>query len=332
MEWLDAMRGLAMLMVIYTHQVLGSPLERIEGTVRVFGLFMLPMFFFISGFLAVSSSSLSFGVKIRRLSRQLLLPTIVVYVIHALVYGHPFDPFDQMKGGYWFLPTLFVMDMIAFALFKFLKHITFGWKIVIVCLLIIADKLIMSVAYRYGLLNLPLSKAFQIPLFLTFLTPFLFGILTKYIEKPLFAYVYRNPYGFAILIGIFLLLCYLPFSLVGFLMVSMGTLIIFLVMKMMGEYFSSNGSIISRFLIVCGKNTLGLYLLHYFVLQSIVCHFSSSLLKSMDMIHNPLMQLVIIGFSSVVTTLITLLGIKIIKLSPVLSLLCLGQSIVKAKE
>ena len=124
MEWLDAMRGIAMLMVIYTHQVLGSGLEKMEGTVYVFGLFMLPMFFFISGFLSVSNTRTPFNTKVLRLSRQLLLPTIVVYVFHSIVYGYSVDLYDQMKGGYWFLPTLFIMELIAFIIFERLRAVS----------------------------------------------------------------------------------------------------------------------------------------------------------------------------------------------------------------
>lgn len=332
MEWLDAMRGIAMLMVIYTHQVLGSGLEKMEGTVYVFGLFMLPMFFFISGFLSVSNTRIPFNTKVLRLSRQLLLPTIVVYVFHSIVYGYSVDLYDQMKGGYWFLPTLFIMELIAFIIFERLRAVSLKWKILLIVILIVGDKLIMSLSFRYGLLGHPLSKAFQIPLFLTFLIPFLFGALIRYIEKPFFSFMISSCYGFGILICLFIILYSLPFSLVGVFMVSIGTLIIFLAMRGGAAYFSYNSSHISRFLIVCGKNTLGLYLLHYFVLQSVICHFAPRLLLYLNMADNPLMQLIIMGIATISTTLITLLGIRVIEQSPMLSLLCLGQPMRKRKQ
>lgn len=50
MEWLDAMRGVAMLMVIYCHQVLNYSIGEDMGSVDAVGIFMLAIFFLLAVF------------------------------------------------------------------------------------------------------------------------------------------------------------------------------------------------------------------------------------------------------------------------------------------
>ena len=51
-EWIDAMRGFTMLLVVYAHvQFFGLGLESDETFNQVLILFRMPLFFFISGFI-----------------------------------------------------------------------------------------------------------------------------------------------------------------------------------------------------------------------------------------------------------------------------------------
>lgn len=327
MEWLDAMRGLAMLMVIYSHQVMGSPLDYTCVTVEAFRFVMLQMFFFISGFLC-AISSMPVIIKVRKLALQLLLPTVVIYLIHAWIYGDSLDLFAKMKNGFWFLPTLFVVEVVGYVLFKYIRRCSLTKKVGIICLVIIADKILTSLAFRYGMLNTPWADAFQLSFFCVYLIPFLIGALIRYVHRRIYSYVDGHILFFGIIIMLFLLLSFYNQPLIQPFLSSLGVFVIFLIMHNMRGYFRKDHHI-GNFLILCGKNTLGLYLLHYFVLSEIICHFSPILLMHMGMESNPLMQLVIIGFSTLVTTVITLSAIKVIEMSPVLSLLCLGQPLRK---
>lgn len=330
MQWLDAMRGMAMLMVIYTHQVLGSDLQSKCITVDAFALLMLPMFFFISGYLSTGTKT-NFWIKGRKLAVRLLLPTVAVYLIHAALYRHSIDLMDQMKGGYWFLPTLFVMELLGYSCFKLIGNLSLRYKVLVLILIILVNKVFMSVAFRYGILSGAYAKAWQINLFCQFLTPFLMGAIVKYTESLISKSGAPSKYLLAFLITIFIIMCYLPFSMVGFIMPALGTWAIFILMKQYRNAFSSKTRI-GRFLIFCGCNSLGLYLLHYFVLQSVICGFGPLMLQIIGLQNNPVMQLIILGFATMVNTLLTFVLIKIIEASPVLSLMCLGRVIIPVKE
>lgn len=51
-EYLDAMRGFCMLLVVYGHLGLGLSVDPVRS---VFATFYMPLFFFISGYLCYSS-------------------------------------------------------------------------------------------------------------------------------------------------------------------------------------------------------------------------------------------------------------------------------------
>lgn len=327
MEWLDAMRGLAMLMVIYSHQVIGSPLDYTCVTVEAFRFIMLEMFFLISGFLCVTSS-MPIIIKVRKLSLRLLLPTVVIYLVHAWIYGDSLDIFAKMKNGFWFLPTLFMVEVAGYILFRGIKRCSLIRKVSFIFLIIIADKILTSVAFRYGMFNTPWANAFQLSFFCVYLIPFLIGALIRYVHRYVFFYVDNHIFVFGIIILLFLSLIFYNQPLFQPFLASLAAFVILLFMRNMRGYFQKDHRI-GSFLILCGKNTLGLYLLHYFVLSEIICHFSPILLMRIGMESNPLMQLVIIGFSTLITAVITLLAVKLIEMSPILSLFCLGQPLRK---
>ena len=53
LEWLDALRGFTMILVVAYHTVEGFGLEvKASSSMRFLILFRMPLFFFVSGFLA----------------------------------------------------------------------------------------------------------------------------------------------------------------------------------------------------------------------------------------------------------------------------------------
>ena len=120
--WLDALRGFTMILVVMNHVALKSFGMQIRwsAALQFFLLFRMPLFFFISGFLAYKASRVWDGHTLRELSvkkmRVQLIPTIVFFLLFlAMIPTTPFVPSlmealaSSMKAGYWFTLVLLYM-------------------------------------------------------------------------------------------------------------------------------------------------------------------------------------------------------------------------------
>ena len=95
--WLDALRGFTMILVVTNHVALKSFGMQIRwsAALQFFLLFRMPLFFFISGFLAYKASRLWDARTLRELSlkkmRVQLIPTIVFFLLYlAMIPSAPF--------------------------------------------------------------------------------------------------------------------------------------------------------------------------------------------------------------------------------------------------
>ena len=131
MGWLDALRGFTMILVVTNHVALKSFGMQIRwsAALQFFLLFRMPLFFFISGFLAYKASRIWDGQTLRDLSlkkmRVQLIPTIVFFLLYLAMI--PTTPFvssltealaSGMKAGYWFTLVLLYM-LLAYYLFSY---------------------------------------------------------------------------------------------------------------------------------------------------------------------------------------------------------------------
>ena len=136
--YIDALRGLAMLMVVMVH-VEGFSVFVEEFHISLFRriceALMLPMFFFISGYCSKMTSFKDLTLKILRLS----LPAILLGVIYTLYINKEIIAFfnNVYKYGYWFTITLCEMYLIFYGLSKIIKTHTHIYMIILSCLLYI---------------------------------------------------------------------------------------------------------------------------------------------------------------------------------------------------
>lgn len=127
MEWLDAMRGFTMILVVAYHVAhigMGQD-EKISASLPFLVLFRMPLFFFVSGFLAYKSGLLwsvaSFFQLCWKKIKVQLIPTIVFLSVFVALRGH-YQFADSMeiclrspyKGGYWFTWVLLLMFIIYY--------------------------------------------------------------------------------------------------------------------------------------------------------------------------------------------------------------------------
>ena len=133
LEWLDALRGFTMILVVANHvsRVGFEQNWKFSTSLSFLLLFRMPLFFFVSGFLAYKASVVwnlpTLLSMIAKKMRVQLIPTIVFFLFAAAVlYNEPF--WDTVvaklmlptKGGYWFTLALLYMFLIYYA-FAFLE-------------------------------------------------------------------------------------------------------------------------------------------------------------------------------------------------------------------
>lgn len=116
-EYIDALRGFLILLVVYQHLHYFSYGRDLAVTPGKFNdivvIFSLPLFFLLSGFVSykyVTDYNLKkFWKFAKTKSSALLIPTFLCLSIFLFVYDLPLVSAltDKMKSGYWFTYTLF---------------------------------------------------------------------------------------------------------------------------------------------------------------------------------------------------------------------------------
>lgn len=134
LEWLDALRGFTMLLVVMNH-VFGHGFQgdtKASVPMALCQLFRMPLFFFVSGFLAYKSKYVWnwLGTKAMLLKkfRVQIVPTVVFMAAYVALMRKP--PFwaalgrawtAETKAGYWF--TIVLLEMfIIYYLFEWIGH------------------------------------------------------------------------------------------------------------------------------------------------------------------------------------------------------------------
>ena len=126
LEWLDALRGFTMILVVSYHVAQYGFEEswKTSSSMSFLMLFRMPLFFFVSGFLAYKASQVwnlrNLGGLLLKKLRVQLVPTVVFFLIAtAILYKHFWPALDgglrsQYKGGYWFTLVLLYMFIIYY--------------------------------------------------------------------------------------------------------------------------------------------------------------------------------------------------------------------------
>ena len=151
MEWLDAMRGFTMILVVAYHvaQITFMQNEKTSSSLPFLVLFRMPLFFFVSGFLAYKSEwiwtvSSFFSLVWKKVKIQVLPAFVFLCVLIVLKRDTPFldTLFHALKlptkSGYWFtwvLLQMFIIYYIAAIVAQRLKSNLPIWLLWLLCLL-----------------------------------------------------------------------------------------------------------------------------------------------------------------------------------------------------
>ena len=126
LEWLDALRGFTMILVVANHvgaEAFEIP-RGVSTSLQFLVLFRMPLFFFVSGFLAYKASQVwnlaTFGQLVGKKLRVQIIPTVVFFLLSAMILTKdmwatiPNWLHIPTKGGFWFTLVLLYMFLIYY--------------------------------------------------------------------------------------------------------------------------------------------------------------------------------------------------------------------------
>ena len=296
--WLDALRGFTMLLVVTNHVALKSFGMQIRwsAALQFFLLFRMPLFFFISGFLAYKASRIwnahTLGELTLKKLRVQIIPTAVFFLLFlAMVPTTPFvDSLNEalassMKAGYWFTLVLLYM-LLTFYLFSYVEHklsiVHFPLSIILfivsLCLFetcYLPRQFSWALGYK-GPPNEFMNYSSLVEM-IRYFPFFLYGaIVHRYWDRAQRLMDSRWFFPVVVLLALITTLevikwrylrmewASLPHTLAMFLLLTM----VFMFFRHYSDFFSDKTAL-GRGLQFIGRRTLDIYLLHYFFLPKL---------------------------------------------------------------
>lgn len=333
-EYIDAMRGLTMVLVVYNHFAFLSFDNETLGFNDIFMRFRMPIFFFISGWLFFNAKRIWDKITIIDVLKKKFMVQIIPFIVFFLLFLYVFDifsidSFGSSKQGYWFTLALFeyfVLYILLAALFQ--KDSSSGrgeFKVFFFALLLSIASFYYSKYYtRYAeeLGNVKGVLGFIGFVQIRYFIFFWFGtFVKKHFEK--FIEVTDNPYFMALILTAFVAMNVCPsiYSieygveyLASLLTALGGIIIVFTFFRKHAALFSKD-QVLGRVLQFTGRRTLDIYLLHYFFLP----HHALNLKMLLNLGENAFCDsIVLLGLSMLMVAFCLLIS-EIIRLSPFLA-------------
>lgn len=353
LEWLDALRGFTMIMVVAYHvcqQGFMIPVK-VSASLPFLVLFRMPLFFFVSGFLAYKASVTwdlpTLGRMVSKKLRVQLIPTAVFFFFAACVIRTEptfIEAVDTMlnsttKGGYWFTLALLYMFIIYYV-FSWIES-KLPWKSCVpILLLFVVSMLVYETCWlpkhfwwAYGhrpavhVSWLHFTSLFQVMQYFPF---FLYGnIVRRYWDQSQRIMDSRWFYPVIIVLVVFCTLdalkwhtlrmawANLPLTMAKFILLT----VVFMYFRHYEKYFTKM-TWIGRSLQYIGRRTLDIYLIHFLFMPNLpsVGTFFNTYRHNfiMDTTLSVVIALLIIGFCIITS--------NILRVSPFLKKYLFGRS------
>ena len=339
----DVIKGIAILIVVMGHVMIFG-IHKIDSAF-IFKLterLHMPLFFFISGYFTYkyADGKIKSPNLISRF-KQLIIPFFCVSTLWIYYFPHsgiesPLNSTwqglytDYWKNGYWFTLCLFELMLIYYVLNPLLNKLK---KTRIQICLILLIYAIIGVITRIG--NPLINALLGMPLIFQFMPIFFVGVLAKKYNDEFKKLITSNiAITFAILIGGFLIYftCYYwEFPAVPHLVVEIATSILHIAVILIAfaiiepwcrsEFSNDSPNKLIRALQYIGKESLAIYLIHYFFLFPL-----TSLRQPMTDMGLQFVPLFVVSLVVSCVIIAISLGVKtIIEKSKILSLLLLGK-------
>ena len=281
--YIDALRGMTMILVVYFHIAAYGFGSYELGYNDIIERFRMPTFFFISGLLFYKAGRIWNGKTILCIIKKKFFVQIIPTIVFMLMYLTVFDlmdvsSFGSDKKGYWFTFVLFEYFVIYILAEAFLnrQETTKGEFRVMILILIISITAFYYAKYytRYAT-ELGLWK--DILGFLSFVKIrhiffFWFGtFIRRHFDK--FVQLTSNPHFTAIMIVIFTALIIWPallstegFEYIAYISAGISGIVICFTFFKIHDRHLSHDTWYGNCLQLIGRRTLDIYLIHYFVL------------------------------------------------------------------
>lgn len=335
-EYIDCMRGFAILWVVFGHVlffVSGS--ASYSPWYKLLNSFQMPLFFFISGLMAYSAKSMGIKdilTKIYEKTKNLLIPTIVTGSLYVICFGHDiWDAVtDNMKDGYWFTFVLFEIFVAYYLLRAIIQRFKINRKgeSIILLSIIILSYMILSLCVRLGVnLNTPWLGSLCIRQFLLYLKFFLMGVLAQMYMSTFLQWV-ENKYMLTIA-GIVFAIIFLSGIVNSVLSTIASVTAVFAIYGLFYTYRDtfSHTTHTGKAMTYIGRHTLQIYFLHYFVLEGFKGLSSYSF---MSVITNHYMVEFLVGvILTAVLVGMSLLFDKVLRVFPILYAAMFGPKLAK---
>lgn len=341
-EYLDAMRGFTMILVVLSHVVFFGLDNNSIAFNEFFCSFRMPLFFFISGFLFYKKERKWDFYTIKSFVTTKFLVQIIPTCVFLSLFIYVFDLFElrslgSYKLGYWFTLTLFEYFLlyIISALLSHFFNKTSLFLIVFIALTISFCSFWYD-NHHQGTGLLQNSSILELSLsaigFINFkyYCFFVFGTFLKHFFNYYISFI-NNQYYIGIIVTLFFLFpiftdynlytCnFYIFLFRGFL----GIIVILSFFKINANHFTHD-SILGKSLQYIGKRTLDIYLLHYFFLPRNMVYIKDFL----NSCNSPVIELFVSITISLMVISITLLISNILRLSPFLAHYLFGVKKIK---
>lgn len=338
--WIDALRGFAMWLVVIMHVQFFSGSQGTIYNTLIAWLFM-PLFFFVSGLVIYNPNRQwtagSVLTYLWKKVQQILIPTVIMFLLANWILGY--NVMEQlihpMKAGYWFTITLFWF-IALYVLFEWLmqacKTDNKGWMICLVVLTALFSLLLS----RHGLYTRMFGDgamvwfdALQIGKW-SYFQFFVLGVVAKKYQDFCLRLL-RNRYVMGIVIVAYILMAVirvqgLPcadvqryFAIVCVRLLPYASIcIVTILFYLLRSFWASSRT--GRALQIAGRNTLGIYLIHYFFLAG-----NWSFLRTISTNTPPVLLLITFALLAVVIMACCMVVIRVIRLSPLLAQYMIGD-------
>ena len=298
-EWIDAMRGFTMILVVAFHvcqQAFAVDIKQ-SASLPFLVLFRMPLFFFISGFVAYKSSitwtAHEYTTLLAKKARVQLIPTLVFFLVAVVILApnrmgdYIMTDLHTPTGFYWFTIALFYMLAAYYTYCFIISRLTkrIGLAICILWILSVAmyETVYLPKIFDYAFGNPHAKEGFlidsKIIQFMQYFQFFLYGnIVRRYWEKA--QQLFDNKYVILTIIGIAFFSCidFLKLHLLSgqwtnlsrtLAMYSMLT-IVFLFFRYYKDSVTKQTKL-GNILQYIGTRTLDIYLLHKLFMPNLHC-------------------------------------------------------------
>ena len=297
LEWLDAMRGFTMILVVANHVgAMAFEIPRgVSTSLQFLVLFRMPLFFFVSGFLAYKASQVwnlaTFGSLVGKKLRVQIIPTVVFFLLAAMMLTKdiwatiPEWLSIPTKGGYWFTIVLLYMFLVYYV-FAYLESKIKVKSWIPITLLFLVSLVFYETCYlpkyfswAFGWRGHPneFMNYSSLTLLFQYFPFFIYGnIVHRYWEQAQKVMDSRWFYPIIIVVVIFAAMdtlkwhtlrmswAILPLTLARF---SLLTIVV-MYFRHYQQYFTQH-SVIGASLQYIGRRTLDIYLIHYLFLPDL---------------------------------------------------------------